>query len=381
MKQKLLVAALATELNKTASGEIQLFPAGEFRAQDGRPTECANWLMTAELAQVLIAAADARTTPYVLDYEHQTLRAVTNGQPAPAAGWFKKLEWRDGVGLFAVDVVWTDAAAAMIGNLEYRYISPVFAYDKSGQVRKILHAALTNTPALDDMEEVVLAAASLLATASTTEGTTTMDELLERLRWMMNLPITATQADIIAELNKLIDQLSGSEAGTAAASFQTLSATPFNLIERLTTDASQLAALSVQVENPDPAKWVSVAVMQESINQAVAQVGATSVADLAAKECDGLITAALSDGRLLPAQEAWAKGLAKSNPDSLKGFLEKQPPIAALSMSQTGGKPPSGAKPPLSSVEDDEELDLAVCALMGTDPKMVAEFHKGKSNE
>jgi hypothetical protein len=34
-----------------------------------------------------------------------------------------------------------------------------------------------------------------------------MEELLERLRWMLNLPISATAEDIIAELNKLVAQI------------------------------------------------------------------------------------------------------------------------------------------------------------------------------
>lgn len=107
MKKKPLIAALAVEINKASLGTIQLFPAGEFRARDGRPAECDYWLMNAEIAQVLIAAAAASKTPFVLDYEHQTLNAAKNGQPAPAAAWFHTLEWRDGEGLFAVDVQWT----------------------------------------------------------------------------------------------------------------------------------------------------------------------------------------------------------------------------------------------------------------------------------
>ena len=112
--KKTLIASLTQEINTATPGVIQLFPAGEFRARDGRPTECAAWLMTREIAERLIAAADARDTPYVLDYEHQTLRAAKNGLPAPAAAFFKKLEWRDGEGLFAIDVEWTAAAAAMV---------------------------------------------------------------------------------------------------------------------------------------------------------------------------------------------------------------------------------------------------------------------------
>ncbi|EHD21547.1 MULTISPECIES: phage protease [Brenneria] len=380
MKKKLLVAALSAEINKASLGVIQLFPAGEFRARDGRPEECDAWIMTAEVAQTLIAAANAQQTPYVIDYEHQTLRAAKNGLPAPAAGWFKTLEWREGEGLFATDVTWTDSAAQMIADGSYRFISPVFSYDKSGRVVQLLHAALTNTPAVDGMDEVMLAAASLLAVASSPQEDT-MDELLERLRWMLNLPVTATAEDIIAELNKLIDQLTTSATGTAAASFQTLSATPFNLIEKLTQDAANVAALTAQAANPDPAKWVSVAVMQQSVQEALATAN-NNLAALAQQECTGLITAALSDGRLLPAQKTWAEQLAISSPDSLKSFLNSAPKIAALTTTQTGGQPPAGTKPkPTTETDDDAVVDVAICNLMGVDPAEVTKFVTGEGNE
>ncbi|MEQ9860623.1 phage protease [Pectobacterium cacticida] len=379
MKLKPLVAALSAEINKASLGIIQLFPAGEFRARDGRPTECAAWIMTAEVAQTLIAAANAQQTPFVIDFEHQTLRAAKNGLPAPAAGWFKTLEWREGDGLFAVDVIWTDSAAKMIAEGAYRFISPVFSYDKSGRVLQLLHAALTNTPAVDGMDEVMLAAASLLAVTSSTQEDT-MDELLERLRWMLNLPITATAEDITAELNKLIDQLASASAGTAAASFQTLSATPFNLIEKLTADAANVAALTAQVATPDPAKWVPVEVMQQSVTQAL-ETANNNVAALAQQQSAELITAALSDGRLLPAQKAWAESLAQSSPDSLKAFLDSAPKIAALTTTQTGGQPPAGVKPKTDTPEDDGEVNVALCNMMGVDPADVTKFIKGEGNE
>lgn len=368
---KTLIAALALNITTGTHGTIQLLPAGEFRAADGRPTECAHWLMNAEIAQTLIAAANAKTTPYVIDYEHQTLRAVTNGQPAPASGWFKTLEWRDGEGLFAVDVEWTETAASMIAQGEYRFISPVFTYDKAGRVQQLLHAALTNTPALDGMDEALLAAASLIATTST-QGTTAMEELLERLRWMLNLPITATADDITVELNKLIDQLSAGE-GTAAASV--------DLVALWTQHGEQIAALSAQVATPDPAKWVSVDVMQAALQEAVDKANA-GLADLSAQECEGLIQAALSDGRLLPAQTAWATGLAASSPESLKEFLNKAPKIAALTHSQTRGVPPvSTARAPSVTAGDEEvELDTAICSMMGLDPSDIAKFMQEKKH-
>lgn len=382
MKKNLFIAALSAEINKVdlSSGVIQLFPAGKFRALDGRPTECDHWLMTAEIAQPLIDAAAARNTDYVLDYEHQTLKAAQNGQPAPASAWFRQLEWREGEGLFATGVRWTKNAAAMIDADEYRYISPVFAYNSDGRVVQLLHAALTNTPALDDMEEVILAAASLMAVTSTIIEENNVDELLERLRWMLNLPITATAEDITAELNKLIDQLASASAGTAAASFKTLSATPFNLIEKLTVDAANVAALTAQITNPDPAKWVPVEVMQQSVAQAL-ETANSNVAALAQQQSAELITAALSDGRLLPAQKTWAESLAQSSPDSLKTFLDKAPKIAALTTTQTGGQPPAGVKPKTDTGPDDGEVDVAICAMMGVDPADVTKFIKGEGNE
>ncbi|NIG88708.1 MAG: hypothetical protein G5703_12690, partial [Serratia symbiotica] len=42
----------------------QLFPAGIFRARDGRPTDAPHWYIDAALAQVLIDVAVQRNTPY-----------------------------------------------------------------------------------------------------------------------------------------------------------------------------------------------------------------------------------------------------------------------------------------------------------------------------
>ncbi len=84
-RMKMNIAALSLEITKATHSEIQLFPAGEFSAVDGRPhtdeVESGKWVLTAELA-ALVAQVAARTTPFVIDYEHQTLRAVNNGKPA-----------------------------------------------------------------------------------------------------------------------------------------------------------------------------------------------------------------------------------------------------------------------------------------------------------
>lgn len=144
--------------------EFRLLPAGEFRACDGRPEDVESWRLDADAAEALVSAAASRSEDYLIDYEHQSLRSMANGQPVPAAGWFKRLEWREGDGLYVVDARWTPAAAKMLTSREYRYVSPVFSYGKDGQVNRIVSAALTNTPALEGLTD--LAAASLLPGAT-----------------------------------------------------------------------------------------------------------------------------------------------------------------------------------------------------------------------
>lgn len=361
---KKYIAACVAEILSQNLNEIQLFPAGEFRAVDGRPVECDAWLMTREIAETLIAQVAARQTPYVIDYEHQTLRASQNGKPAPAAGWFTDIAWREGDGLYAINVEWTEAAAAAITAKEYRFISPVFNYDKNGHVTVLLHAALTNTPAVDGMDEVMLAAASQFAALSQpTEEDLTVDdelikELLSNLRWMLNLPATATAEDIKTELQKAIDLISNGQGTTVAANQ--------SLVDLLKGKETLIADLSSKAY--DPTKHVPLAgylELQAKYNEAL-NAGQQ-------QEVNGLIQAALSDGRLNTAMKDWAEELGRKDPDVLKGYLEKATPIAALTQLQSKGKAPAGAEQSTTVTTELTEDQLAICSQFGLDPE---EFKK-----
>ena len=127
---------------------VQLLPLGHFRARDGRPAAdypgLTGWQCDESIAQALIARFSAEGMPLLLDYEHQTMLAEENGQPAPASGWGRNLQLL-GDGLYA-EVEWTERAKAMIRAGEYKFISPVFTFnEKTGVVLKLLHAALTVT--------------------------------------------------------------------------------------------------------------------------------------------------------------------------------------------------------------------------------------------
>lgn len=147
------LSTLAQTMN-VASREIRILPPGVFRSNDGRPAGLPGWKIDAAIAAQIIAETASRDD-LVIDFEHQTLLSKQNGQPAPAAGWFKRLVWRENEGLFAVDVKWTDKAKAMLAAGEYRYISPVFSYSAvTGYVERLLGAGLTNNPGLTGLTDL-----------------------------------------------------------------------------------------------------------------------------------------------------------------------------------------------------------------------------------
>lgn len=143
--------------------EFRVLPAGVFRTNDGsgRPANLPGWIMNGGIA-AMIAANLATRDDVLIDYEHQSLRATESGKLAPAAGWFKRVEWREGDGLYAVDVRWTDRAAAMIRAREYRFVSPVFNFNnKTGEVLNIVNVGLVNHPALSGLTDLAAASAML----------------------------------------------------------------------------------------------------------------------------------------------------------------------------------------------------------------------------
>lgn len=147
------LASLAQNLRSPAR-EIRILPSGVFRSNDGRPAGLPGWKIDATIAGKIIADAAARDD-LVIDFEHQTLLTKQNGQPAPAAGWFKRMAWREGQGLFALDVKWTDKARTMLAAGEYRFISPVFSYSAvTGQVERLFGAGLTNNPGLTGLTDL-----------------------------------------------------------------------------------------------------------------------------------------------------------------------------------------------------------------------------------
>ena len=318
------------------------------------------WRINAAIATRVIAEHNP-TQPPVIDYEHQTLHKEANGQPAPAAGWIHGLRWLDGKGLYA-EAELTQRARELVAAGEYRYFSPVFEYAKStGDVVRVLMGALTNHPAIHGMDAINLMAAATArfgANPHPNPPETTVT-LLEKLLAAIGLPANTTEDAAIAACTSIKAQADAARDalkldGTATA-------------ETVTAACTSLRAAAGAT--PDPAKYVPINVVQELQTNVAALT-----ADVNKRQLDDLIAPALADGRLLPAQEDWARDLGKTNVAALTNYLKTAQPIAALTATQTGGKSPAaGETKDAHGLTKDE---LAVAAACGMTPEAYA---KGKA--
>lgn len=346
-----LATASLSGINMDNTARIQLFPAGWFGAPDGGQ----RWFMDAALAQHLIDAAASRRNDYLFDYEHQSLNAPRASGPVPAAGWFSALTWVEGEGLFA-DVTWTARAAALIQAGEYRYVSPTFRYDEQGNVRELVNAALTNMPVLDGMRQV---AASLLFFDN---GETPMNENLRlALCAIMGLDNKADENAILASIETLQkEQLKQANCSSIGALIEAHKAQLTAKDQAIQESQTRIAALSTpQPGTPDPEKFVPVAVVNELRTEL-----ATLSSQIQGDKVDTLLTAALSDGRVLKgADEENLRELGKSNFALMEKMIGSRQPIRALSQLQT-----DGINVDTRSGEDAPTLDaqqLAICGQFG----------------
>lgn len=330
----------ALSLESDSDGWYQLLPAGHFKAIDGRPFDVdgGQWFLDEPTALSLIADLKSRVNQTVIDYEHQTLLADQNGQPAPASGWIKDAEWRE-TGLW-IKADWTARAAKYISGDEYCYLSAVFPYDKqTGKPLSLHSAALVNRPGLDGLNAVALR--SLHFTHSDTPENTE-DSPMDRAQLIMLLGLaeTATDADIESAIKAL--QKDKDDATSEVAS---LKAKP-------------------PTTSVDLSKYVPIQVVSDMQGELAALSAQVQTGGL-----DKLIDDAKSDGRLIPSMESWARDLGKDNFAALKTFLDSAKPVAALSAMQAGQETP----PPKSNDEHGLTADeLEAAKLTGRTPKEFA---------
>ncbi len=141
-----ILEALAAQ--KGAPLWVELIPTGEI--QDGKAwiegRDGRTWVN--DNPQGIVDAFEANGADLPIDVEHATEFKAPNGDPAPAIGWIKALEVRDGGSIWGL-VEWNDEGRWLIQDKSYRYLSPVFTYDtKTKRILQLYSAGLTNQPNL-----------------------------------------------------------------------------------------------------------------------------------------------------------------------------------------------------------------------------------------
>ncbi len=306
----------ATELPQgEAPAWVHLLPAGEFSGRDGRGPYQTN-------AKSILAEFAAWGMPLALDYEHQGINSADNGKPAPAAGWITELESRKGEIWGKVE--WTDTATGMIAAREYRYLSPVFDYNTQGAVIRIVGAGLTNNPNL-------YLTAIAKRDAHTQEKA--MNDLTERLCYMLNLPVTSTAEEITAHLQRVIDSLKTS-AATVAQMREMLGVAADAAPEQL---AQSLQSRLAQAE-PDPARYVPFAEFER-----VSHAHSALLSERNQEVTDRLVAQAMASGKVSPGMEAWAREYCARDRHAFEQYVSASPVLVQPGAALPGDPPKTAA--------------------------------------
>jgi phage I-like protein len=311
MNNELGVSGTAIGQHSVAPEWIELLPAGDFAGRDGRgPFRLSN-------PSAVIAATDAlrMEAGLPIDYDHATDFAAPTGRPAPAAGWIRTIEVRDGA-LWG-QVEWTTHGGAAVVTHEYRYISPVFEYSQDGEVQRLLRAALTNNPnlyltAISVCDAHGKALFTMEATGQQIGGgaeaprraSAGAESIEPQLCGLLGLTDIAKPEEIVAGVRRIV-----SERGETA------------LEERavreeigLNTPGNKLTA--------DLARYVPIEQFESTLTE-LNQLRAAIARERAGFRVD----AAMQAGKIVPAQREWAIGYCQANLSGFEKFIARQPTL------------------------------------------------------
>lgn len=337
--------ALLSAIALDDAAAVQLLPAGEFKSRDGRPGPGKFWRISDEQGVKLAAKMErtAQLSAFNFDYEHQTLHALKNGQPAPASGWATQFEWRAGKGLYALNVDWTARARGHIDAKEYLFISPLIEYDEAGNVTGVLNAALVNTPALLGMDALVASLqADMVASLFIKHTPEPNMNLLQLLIAAFSLKADATEADAMAALSALQARV----AEKPVVPPQLAAALSIKTDADVDVAVTAVAALQAQGKTAEQTTIDTIKALQTQVAALSAQQTAGTVASVIEK--------AIADGKLIPAMQGWATDLGNKDLAALQAYV-KDAPVMAISGQQSGGKDPGdgGGSAALSAVQAD----------------------------
>ncbi len=320
-----IVVAINAVLPLDAPPEwIELIPAGAIvKGRDGR-----QWVNDPD-GVVADFSLKARSLP--LDWEHATEIKSPKGERAPAAGHIEAVEQREGGAIWG-RVNWTPQGGEDVRTGAYRYISPVFAYDKNtGRIVGLISAGLVHEPNLG---------LKALNSAHNNHEDKQMD--LKQVYEALGLVDGANEDQILAAVNKL---KADREVAINKAT------TPDLALFVPRADHDQAVARAVNAEKT----------LQEERGKALNA------------EIDVVVKQALAEGKIAPASEEYYRAQCRKEGglEEFRKFVGAAPKIVDGSAIVTG-EPPVAKK---TSLSDGEK---AVCKQMGISEE---EYAKSKGGE
>lgn len=339
-------AALNFELPQDVSGApewIQLLPGGSaLVGRDGR-----SWINNSPDGIVAEFVADAKDMP--LDWEHATELKAPKGEEAPAAGWFKELEVREDGSVWG-RIEWTDKGRAAVASKSYRYISPVFIYEReTGLIVKLTSVGLTNRPNLQ------LPALNRQQQEDQTKEMSMNATQLAALLAALGLSANATAEQAINQVTKLNGDL----------------ATAHNQLAKLNSD---LATALNSATNPPLDKFVPKADYDAVV--AKATNAEQKLADQAKATLETAINAeidtALKAGKITPATKDYhiAQCRMEGGLDRFKAFCQAAPTVAAAT--DLGDKKLGDGKETALNAEE-----AKVASMFGNSAEDITKYGKG----
>lgn len=384
---------------------IEIIPTGKFFGRDGRGP----FFLDDPDAVIRATGALKMEGGIPIDYDHATDFAAPEGRPAPAAGWVKELKAERGAIMARVE--WTPRATEMLKAKEYRFVSPVFEFERppgaekdaqTGAVVRLLRAALTNNPNL-----VMTAIAAANKAGETPAGTSekarraamakksTMDALIEQIQEAADqtgMPVDYILESLSRKLGgDLVDPdedggdqngepvsadepepgASGGETEEQMARRHDVEMAAFDgdddaqseLMARQNREREELMARRVKSSRSaaalDPSKFVSVARFRGVISE-LNQLKA----DRARERAEAQVERAVAAGKLPPSQRDWALAYCARDVAGFAAFVDKQPILLPQSDGSFAGIPPG-----IDNAARLNNTELAVCAQFGLKPE------------
>jgi phage I-like protein len=317
-------------LSAAAPDWCELIPAGTCHTRDGRGP----FHLTDAAAVLAAFAADfppGSDQAAPVDYAHDDVLRTPGTVLPPAAGWLAELRLAAS-GAIEGRIEWTDQARERLAAREYRYLSPELLVDpKTDTIVGLSGAGLTHRPNL------YLRALSARALPPRLEPQMD-DELLERLRYLFNLPTLATPAEIAAEVARLTERMKSADGAVTETAGAT--AAP---ADRLVLLTERLAAVSPGLATLRTLCAVAADAAAPQVLAAAQQRITDLTATLATRDAEQQVAQALRDRLIEPAKRDWAQGYARSDPQGFATYLQGCTPLLTARTVTAAPTDPAGS--------------------------------------